>query len=68
MAIVGHDSGRGAEAKQHIYVFASGVLSQCYEIGIKTLLPENTVEVVSAENQERAFILGQYLIYKTFTS
>ena len=56
------------EVKQHIYVFASGVLSQCYEIAIKTLLPENTVEVVSAENQERAFILGQYLIYKTFTS
>ena len=56
------------EVKQHIYVFASGVLSQCYEIAIKTLLPENTVEVVSAENQERAFILGQHLIYKTFTS
>ena len=56
------------EAKQHIHVFASGVLSQCYEIAIKTLLPDNTVEVVSEENQERAFILGQYLIYKTFTS
>lgn len=54
------------QTKQHIYVFASGALSQCYEIAIKTLLPGNSLEVVSAENQERAFILGQYLIYKNF--
>ena len=28
------------EVKQHIYVFASGVLSQCYEIAIKTFYRE----------------------------
>lgn len=56
------------QAQQHIYVFATGALSQCYELAIKTLLPHNTVKVVSLGNQERAFILGQYLIYKTFKS
>jgi 2-keto-3-deoxy-galactonokinase len=53
---------------QHIYVFASGALSQCYEKAIKILLPDSSLEVISEEKQESAFILGQYLIYKTFKS
>lgn len=53
---------------QHIYVFASGALSQCYEKAIKILLPDSSLEVVSLEKQEHAFILGQYLIYKTLKS
>ena len=56
------------QGHQHIYVFASGALSQCYEKAIKILLPDCSLEVVTEEKQERAFILGQYLIYKTFKS
>ena len=52
-------------AQQHIYLFASGALSKQYEMAIEALLPDSTLKVVSLEHQDHAFILGQYLIYKT---